>query len=493
MATLAFDTTDTRTTLLDGSTELEAADLIELDGVNYHPRNPGHTEPEYPESWDDVTAETEVDFDSLQPPPQHVVDAWAEGTGPVVLDEDVGDWGKAEVNAHCAALVKEEVATLKAHDIDATEAETWFADGQKLADVGHDNLKRDDAAYRAMPETEVSLARFKATIEREGRRDVMRNLTEYRIDVNGNLSRTADAAKGEGYSLEHVAWRQLQAIARGPNVNAGLASTKLPADRRIRTRECREGDRSIFAIVSPDQRKGYTVCDGNQVADLVQAGLSQAGMLRGSKAEVTYEQASTRYKIRTILQAPIDIPAFRGVGRVHQVFLDVQGGDDGNASVKGQLGIVRLRCMNASKSEATGTTFDRVHRGDVNHIRNLVRQLCGKFGAVAKSMSDLWTKASANYYLDPEGGRLSPEEAIKRLVLNGMVPTGERTPAEAIERYTSAWKAEEGVYSAAGIVMAIQRAAHEADWKSSWATDEIEDAASHMLYQPVYTLKDARA
>jgi len=405
-------------------------------------------------------------------------------------DDNIGDWGAPSVNERCADLVSQESTVLADGGIDTSTSELLFDAGTRLADIGHDTLKADDAAYKALPMTDVALAALKATITAEARKDTKVNLVDFRVDADGKLARKEHATGGKGVAIEHTPWRQLQALAEGPNVNAGL-STRKHADRRVRARTI-EGKRSVFAIVSANASKGYTVCDAGTVADLVSSGLKDAGMLSGSRTEVTYDQPTTRYKMRTILQAPIDIPAFRGVGRVHQLFLDVWGADDGMASIEGLTGAMRIRCMNATKSLAEGASFSKVHKGDLNEIRRLVSGLTRQFGTVAKSLSDVWMRASAEYYLDSESGaRLSPQEAITRLVVNGLVPTGERTEEQAIDRYVAAWRAEDSPSSAAGIIMAVQRAAHESDWGSKWATDSIESTAAEMLYQPVYTLASA--
>jgi hypothetical protein len=96
------------------------------------------------------------------------------------------------------------------------------------------------------------------------------------------------------------------------------------------------------------------------------------------------------------------------------------------------------------------------------------------------------------YYLDEDNEtRLSPQEAIQRLVVAKLVPTAGLTQEEAIDRYVSAWNEEPGA-SAASVIMAIQRASHEATWRSKWADDEIESSATGLLYNHVLTLPEAR-
>lgn len=399
-----------------------------------------------------------------------------------------GSFDAPTINEAARDLANLESETLAAHGIGASEQ--LFDTGTALMDIGHENLERYEQEYRALPPPSTAIADLKATIEGEARRDEIVDLTKYRIDAEGRLAPHTTLAGGP-LRVEETAWRQLTAIA-GQNVNAGLHS-RTSAVRRVRTRAVGDKGRSSYAIVSSDKVRGYSIFDANQVADLVMSGLRDARLLDGAKCEVKYDAATTRYKIRVILQAPIDIAAFRGVGRVHRVFMDVCGGDNGMASVEGHCGALRVRCMNASLSQAVGTTWSRIHKGNPNDIQALVGRMGGQFAAVARDMSDVWSRAAGNYYLDSDGGRLSPREAITRLVAHGYVPTNGLTPEAATDMYMAAWRAEESPESADGIIMAIQRAAHETTWRTTWGTEDTEEAASNLLYQKVYTLAEVSA
>ena len=397
----------------------------------------------------------------------------------------VSQWGATVMSDTARVVAETESAALLAHGIGSSEQ--YFATGTALADSGHAALEEADKAFRAMPPPSTALADFKDTIAKELRSDQIVNLRDYRINSFGRLS--ALHSDG-GHAIEENAYRQLGQAAEATNINAGLESSVAPLTRRMRNRVI-GGKDSSYALVSANARQGYTICDGNQVADLVLNGLRDANMLAGAKTAVTYEEGSTRYSLRTIVQAPIDIAAFRGVGRVHQIYMDVTGGDDGMASVKGSMGAIRIRCLNASLSRAEGSTWRVVHKGGMVEISRLVASMAGKFAAVATDMQEVWARAAGNYYLDADGGRLSPTEAITRLVAHGYVPTGELSAEGAIEAYTAAWRAEDSPESAAGIIMAVQRAAHETNWRTKWGESDIEVAASDLLYQPVYVLDEA--
>jgi hypothetical protein len=107
---------------------------------------------------------------------------------------------------------------------------------------------------------------------------------------------------------------------------------------------------------------------------------------------------------------------------------------------------------------------------------------------------DLWARAAADYYLDSESGaQLSAPEALLRLVAAGHLPRCGESVEDATDRYVRAWRAEDSPHSAAGIVMAAQRAAHEGEWRTKWADDEIETSASALLYQSVFALDAVEA
>ncbi len=252
--------------------------------------------------------------------------------------------------------------------------------------------------------------------------------------------------------------------------------------------------RSTFAAVSSNTSKGYTVFDGNQVADLMLRGLRDAGV-SDIKGQITYDPTTTQYRIKALLNAPIDIMAHRGVGRVHSAFLAVSGADNGIERFRGSGGIERRRCMNATISQANieGLNWSRVHKGDVTEIRALIANMPSLLAPMISDLRDVWARASAEYYLDTDGARLSPSEAITRLVYNNLVPHGGKSADQALAYYLQAYAAEDHPASAAGIIMALQRAAHESTWATKWSTVEIEESAGKLLYQNNYTLDAVEA
>lgn len=406
----------------------------------------------------------------------------------VTIDTTVDERIAAEVlpRGACLDLIGAERAAL-APFLTVTDEGQLYADGTALAESGHEALAGYDAAFKALPPASTALADFRAQIEAEAREDLTSDLVDWRIDRAGLL----DGPSRFPMSVGRTAWRQLSEISGQPNINAGLAK-RTRAPRRIRTRE--GGDsREVFGIVSQDPQRGYQVFDGPQVADAFAAGLKASGMLSGAKMTLTYDRESTRYDIRAVVQAPIDVPSFSGVGRLHQLFARVTGGDNGMHGISGGLGALRIRCLNATLVETKGTTWNKRHVGDMSDIGQLVQGLVSQFGQAAESVQAVWSRAAVDHYLDTDGTPLSVQEAFTRLVAHGHLPTGGMEADAAVDAFMSAWREEESPTSAAGILMAVQRAAHETTWATKWGSTEMEEAASALLYQPVYQLASIEA
>ncbi len=154
-------------------------------------------------------------------------------------------------------------------------------------------------------------------------------------------------------------------------------------------------------------------------------------------------------------------------------------------SLSGKGFLVRVRCKNHSLTTEAATQIKRKHTGSVGELQAQIATLLGTIPAMIEEMTGLWARKASEHYLDTNGTALSVEEALTRLVGHGHIPTGGLRLEDAVANYMSAWKAEESPTSAAGVLMAVQRAAHEGSWKTKWSDSEIEESASALLYQPV--------
>lgn len=434
------------------------------------------------------------------------------------------DDDSTDVSEASAQLATAEADIARQYGFKADDGELFFVKGTKLWDVGLAASKEHAAEYAKLPTVEGAASKLATIIAGEQRRDRVFAPSEWRLDVAGKFKplaeQTIETKNGPvtaqpdalAVQLNPTAWSQLgqsQASLVEPlpapwdsgyeaakahratlapellkawseprgNLNAWLGH--VTTERKGRVRNAPDGTgRQMFAVVS----KRYQDYDGDAcMRDLARA-------LPGTKCDLRYNAETTETRARIYVQAPVDIPSFVGVGRVHQAGIEFKTRDDGMSSLSGRGFLVRVRCKNHSLTTENATKIKRRHTGTQ---ADLVAELQGLLGTIPQMIDDLralWSNAAANYYLDTDGTVLSVEEAITRLITNEHIPTGGLGIDGAIANYMSAWRAEDSPTSAAGIMMAVQRAAHEGSWKTKWATDEIEEAASKALYQPVYVL-----
>ncbi len=405
----------------------------------------------------------------------------------------------AEISDAAKKLIEAEREIVHAFGGKHDDGKLFFAAGTKLWDIGLDTAQALAAEYAALPTIAAAADQHTATIASEDRAQREFVPSAWRIDATGRLT-TRDAKVRA--TMSDTAWSQLCTLQSKletptdatPELRTAISSAKeLPSgnvngwiglahdSRKARVRTYRD-ERQVFALVSGSSR-GYTICDGDDVLHKL------ARVLPDTRCETSYDARTTRLRARAYVQAPCDIPAFTSVGRVHKCGVQLTTRDDGMGSIEMRLFVERVRCKNHTLvSEAFGMVR-RKHTGSYAKLVDQLHTLVGKMPEMIDSMRSLWARAATAYYLDSEtGAQLDAPEAIARLVHAGHVPTGGMEPSEAIDAYVAAWRAEESPSSAAGVAMAIQRAAHETSWRTRWADDEIEESASALLYQPVYTL-----
>lgn len=411
------------------------------------------------------------------------------------------------------------VAQAAGFKIASVDSGLFFQAGTKLWDIGDASLQRYKDEYDALPTLAQAAVAHGKTIAAEERKDSVTQLGDWRLDGDGLLRKIAFESGTEGrwrwtnsaIGISQQAYAQIQGYyphnrglvrRAGGTVASSLwpANVPLPAapgningwlrdlprvdakgrkvEHKVRARTLR-GQRQVFAIFAGSNR-GYTKFDSNDL-------LAQAAKLQPDlKVMLTYDPDTTRIKARCIKQAPIDIPAFNGVGRVHQIGFDLRTADDGSMSLQCQPILIRIRCKNASLVQVKGKRHAFRHVGKFESLQEQMAQAIQLASEAIGEMARLWSRAAAEHFLDSETGQaLSVEETIARLVHGEYIPTGGLSPEDAISAYMAAYHAEESPASAQGVIMAIQRAAHESSWKTKWADDEVEEAASNLLYQTV--------
>lgn len=415
------------------------------------------------------------------------------------------------------ATKEAELARELGFDVKNVDDGLLFDAGTELYDIGQDNLKRYAEEYKALPTLRAVAADHAKTIAAEDRKTSVTNLAGWRLDACGQLRAVTVGAAGAvtfgkpAIDLSENAVTQLRSYyphgkardlaERGQCIDANGKIVAYPADKplpaspnnvnawigdlksqnRLRARTHR-GRREIFSVHSVSKR-GYVEFDTDKL-------LAEAAKIAGDlRCELTYDADSTRVRARCIAQAPIDVPAFNGVGRVHRIGFDLCSADDGSMSLQVGSFLIRVRCKNASLVTNQGKRSRFRHVGTFAKLRDAMANALTEAGNAVEQMRALWAQAAVEHFCDEETGvQLSATESIERLVRGEYLPTGGLSPEDAIDAYTAAWRAEDSPHSSMGVLMAVQRAAHESSWRTSWAQDEIEEAASQLLYQPVLQL-----
>lgn len=402
------------------------------------------------------------------------------------------------VKAESRALALDEKAVAERHGFNVDRDQLYFDEGTELIQAGHDKLAREARKFAKLPALADAAAAHCAVIAAEARRTSEVQLAGWRLDIDGKL-RGVEAAPGRGLrftssavSIADHAIKQAAGYATtdtGPNPNTWLGS--IPGTNRLRARTRTDGKREAFAVQGPESKRGYVEFDSDAVITEAARQLAHLGL----KADVRYSEESTRMSARLFVQAPIDIPAFTGVGRVHQAGVLLRCADNGSLSIQADSFIIRVRCLNATLVRAKGGKKTRVrHVGNVSRIGEELVAALDQVSEVIPELTSLWQRAAVEHYVDKASGtQIGMQDAFERLVSAGHLPKGGLGVAGAVEAYMSAWRAEESPANAMGVIMAAQRAAHETTWRSQWAEDEVNEAASALLYQPVYTLDSVEA
>lgn len=440
---------------------------------------------------------------------------------PIVWDdrEEVDD-----VSQTIRDLATKEVTALQdaGFVIEGVDDGTLFKAGTTLWDIGQENLKEYDKEYKKLPLIADAAVVQEALIKEENRIDHFITLSEFRLDGVGWFRKiTVDLQTNtmtfnpkEAIPITEVSFGQLRGFSetlvradakRSKNKVADEGEAKVrpvterpPAKSNINSwigklgkkqarMRCRTlvGQREVFAFTgyTEGSKRSYVPFDTDKLLREVS---SIAPILR---ADVKYDAETARMRARCLLQAPVDIPAFNGVGRIHQIGFDLCAGDDGTMGIFVQPFVIRVRCRNATLVRNKGLKHSFRHVGSFDKLKDAIQNAINAATVGIETVRDIWSTAATNYFLDEEtNGNLTAEEAIARLVAGAHIPTGGLSDEEATMMYIRAWKAEDSPHSAQGVIMAIQRAAHESSWKTKWADEDVEEAASDLLYQKVWTL-----
>lgn len=358
-------------------------------------------------------------------------------------------------------------------------AAQFFATGTKLVDAGHERIRQLRQEWEALPLAVDACQSLISRIAGEQRRDLDVRTCDLRLDQTGVLTHV----DGHRIHLSDRAYSGL--IQRAPkgsaapqvarNVNAWIG--RAGGATKIRTRSpMPDGSRHAYAVVSPS----YAVMDLDAIAAVV-----AETMPRTARARVSYD--GSRGEIDVSLDGITAIPEIT-VGQPFRVGLSLRTADDATGSIRAYKYAERVRCRNATLIHDTAHLLARKHVGSPSALRDLVTDAIAGVGDAIRLFADRWSEASMTALTAKESGEpLAPDEAFRRLIAHGHVHSAGTSAADMLDRLRAAYDAEP-TSGVTGVLNAVTRAAHSADWASPWATRDLEDQAGVLLFARVTAL-----
>lgn len=254
---------------------------------------------------------------------------------------------------------------------------------------------------------------------------------------------------------------------------------KLPAHRgKAYNDSYREG----YALVSPQYKPYDLDAVANDLREVVPA---------GSRARIRYD--GQRATLDIVLQNPYRLADGSGdaaaVGETHRVVMRVKTADDGSGGYHVSLLAERVRCVNLTLLHAKKALFSGTHRQE--DLRALAQEALASTGDLMAAFAKTWEAGWQEYYADKYTGRVTGEEAVRRVVSWGKYRIPGLGKEGTLEACLAAL-AEEPGDSKLHVHNALTRAAHvtPVTWATRWADDAAEEQASQLLYQKVAWLPE---
>lgn len=371
-----------------------------------------------------------------------------------------------------------------------------YAPGTRVLPVGAGNFRRSRHQFEALPPAPIALRQFIHRIALEQRQDVTVPVRSLRMLEDGSLSR------GGGGRLIPSEESLDQLLRRTECPEPGAASTYLatiPPDRRarelnhwleatpeetlavLRTRnnigvDGKQG-RAIFAAVSPR----FSAYDVDALALLM---LEEVLFPGDARAEVEYDGR----KARITLRWHSDIqPETAAAGEIFRACAGVTTADDGTLALNPWVGLDRNLCLNlliVDQARMSLATKRHTGGGIATHIGSALAQAVDH----VRWFAQRWDEGRSQTFSQglvrdlPDGA--THEQAIQG-VLRGLLVReqvalpGMRRP-QALDTLLQAYR-QEPEPTRVGVVNAVSRAAHTADLRGPWATNEVEAQASKIL------------
>jgi hypothetical protein len=347
-----------------------------------------------------------------------------------------------------------------------------FAPGTRVLPLGDDNFRLERQRVVRLPHFPIAASGVRECIRAEARQDVPVTLNALTMTDTGRLQVGQSC-----FGVEDTAFAQLAGLAgfgkgarylrdlcppglRAVNVNhqfQALPKRKL----MLRTRIGPEGERQVFAAVSPR----YAAVDTDQVLTHVQSAL------RDAHTEMLYDGQGVHATALWMPDQVVDLAA----GDIFKAGVRVETDDTGRGRIRIAGVVWRNRCLNLIIiGEGTVETVSAVHRGRPGRI---LAQLASGVDAARKSVANFleaWGHARTV--------KVEPEKIFKKWVATKRVQVrGERDNQAIVDELLAAWQKEPGD-TLADAVNAVTRAAHETSRWDAIIQRELERQAAQLVY-----------
>lgn len=364
-----------------------------------------------------------------------------------------------------------------------------------MVDIGAENFRRSREAFEKLPLAKVVLARLIDRVLLERRQDTDARIRDLTMDPDGTIGRG-----GARLALTETSFRQLLArtacpepgaaaiylatvppARRAAEVNAWINETdaeKVAVVRHRNNMVLQGNGRQAYAIVS----ERYTALDTDQLARIM---LEQSVAPGDARGEVQYDGD----RVEMVLRWHSDIqPETCAAGEIFRAAAGLRSADDGTQSIDPFAGLDRNLCLNLIILDHA-----EVKLGKKRHVGNNVAEFL--FGALTEAVdrvryfAETWAGARATR-LDAAGvvrdvPADTAREEVVRGVFRGLMTAGKLAlpgfrREGAIDILMAAFT-KEPEFTKVGLVNAITRAAHEADLKGAWATQQVQQAGGWLL------------
>lgn len=419
-----------------------------------------------------------------------------------VVDKNNVGTGKANLENVARALSDEE----KLDKAGFPKADTFFAVGTPLAESGVEAFRRERQEFNKLEPVSSAMRKLQEKISEEDRNDILVPIKEvialedYKIKIpgHGDFYVANPHALASLLSFSPLKLNITKYLAKCPpnlratNINYWLNATESDVVANLRVRKGHAGN-EIFAAVS----QHYTPLDVDKVAEIVAQESPD-----GARVEVVYDGFSARIQI--LFHTDID-PKNGVVGEVFKAGSMLKTDDTGGGSLSGRAVAWRALCLNFTNMMVSTEVGRRRHMGSVDALRSAVRQFLREAFDRVEPFTSNWKSAQKENVVETA----HPIESGQKIYVSDLFNSVMGLFAGSIEReliplkgrkdeqilgLMRAWEKEPGP-SRTNFVNAITRYAHESPQKSPWDEDELQDAASDILFskKPLPYLNPAKS